>query len=347
MNKILVLTNNPQKQSVPRINTNKPEIRHENILKLLQQIQHFEILFTELKLNTDKLKELNVHHPDMIDYFINCYKSFLESPDPAFNYKDDGIIPYSFQTTRVATETIKNLTYWKQSGIWCQDVMTPIFEHTWQTMLESANNCFIAAQCIEFNKRQTIYCLNLYPGHHAKYDTYGGYCFLNNAAICARSLQNTYPHLRIGIIDLDHHAGNGTEQIFKDDQNVTTVSIHANPLFDYPYYDGYPTTNTSTNLNLTFDNGCDVKEYINLLAQAMQFICPFDVLIIPFGADTYKNDPDASSLCKCGLDIGDYEIIGKFIRKFSEDKPIIVTQEGGYDVDNVDKIVISLLSGLR
>ncbi len=58
-------------------------------------------------------------------------------------------------------------------------------------------------------KYEVYYCLNMYPGHHASQNTYGGYCFLNNGAICAKRLQkNGYNN--IAILDIDYHAGDGT-----------------------------------------------------------------------------------------------------------------------------------------
>jgi acetoin utilization deacetylase AcuC-like enzyme len=121
----------------------------------------------------------------------------------------------------------------------------------------------------------------MYPGHHAERSVYGGYCFLNNGAICAKSLQ--------------------------------------------------------------------ANNFGNIAILALEFIDTnkIDALIIAFGGDTYKNNPDASSLCRCGLDIPDYELIGRhIIENIESDIPIIVTQEGSYDMEHMDKISYSFLKGL-
>ena len=74
---------------------------------------------------------------------------------------------------------------------------------------------------------------------------------------------------------------------------------------------------------------------------------PIEILIVPFGGDTYKDDPDASDLCRCSLDIEDYKNIGELISLNFPDIPIVVTQEGGYNMENISNIVHSFLSGIN
>lgn len=344
--KVIILTTQPQEQTVTRINTNKPEVRHANILSACPSDQtHCEVHFVNQVLTSDILKSLDVHNPLMIDYLQHCYESFKANPDRNYDFLENGVVPYTFNKSIVSDSTIAKLDYWKQAGIWGKDVMSPIFEQTWQTALESANNCYLAKDYVSKSGGEVVYCLNIYPGHHASYNTYGGYCFLNNGAICAKSLQSN-GFRKIVILDLDHHAADGTAQIFISDNDVTTVSIHANPELDYPFYEGYIDENTKQNINFVFGN--NEQNYLQLVTQAMNIINyqTYDVLIIAFGGDTYKNDPDASDFCKCGLDIEDYYKIGQFIKSQVTDRPIIVTQEGGYDVTNIHKIVWSFMEGL-
>ena len=76
------------------------------------------------------------------------------------------------------------------------------------------------------------------PGHHAARDYYGGYCFLNNAAIAAQRLRDDGA-ARVAILDVDYHHGNGTQDIFYERADVLYASIHADPSSDFPYFLGY------------------------------------------------------------------------------------------------------------
>lgn len=343
MESIIVLTSYHRDQTVERTSTNKPEVRHEVILCDLSN--SCRIVFPNQELDIVKLKELNVHKAELINYLKGCYSSFANDPYEDYDYKDIGVVPYNFKRNP-DHYALTHLTFWKQSGIWAKDAMTPIFEDTWNVALESANNCYCVRNYITYNQKQTIYCLNMYPGHHAGRKEYGGYCFLNNAAICAQTLhKQTNKH--IAILDLDYHAGDGTYNIFDMNETITAVSIHADPSLDYPFYDGYSADNFR-NKNIIFSPNTGVDAYLQLVDQAMEYINEVEcaVLIVAFGGDTFKNDPDASIRCRCNLDIPDYELIGKLIRSKIPNKPIVVTQEGGYDMEHIDQIVHSFLEGL-
>ncbi|MCA9552840.1 MAG: hypothetical protein KC933_22590, partial [Myxococcales bacterium] len=75
------------------------------------------------------------------------------------------------------------------------------------------------------------------PGHHAERRTFGGFCYLNNAAIAAERLS---AHGKVAILDLDYHHGNGQQDIFFRRGDVLTVSIHGHPRFAYPFFCGFP-----------------------------------------------------------------------------------------------------------
>jgi acetoin utilization deacetylase AcuC-like enzyme len=84
------------------------------------------------------------------------------------------------------------------------------------------------------------YALVSHPGHHAGFASAGGYCYLNNAAVLARSLSSSSLSLtRLAILDVDYHAGNGTASLFYDDPDVLVCSIHGDPNGDYPWNAGY------------------------------------------------------------------------------------------------------------
>lgn len=348
MNNLIVLTSKPQNETVPRINTNKPEVRHKNILDELND-NDVTPIYPELQLTSDILKVIKIHDPRMIDFLENCYESFRKNPDEGYDFLENGVVPYTMFKYEPSIELIERLDYWKQAGIWGRDMMTPIFEHTWKTILESANNCYCVKDYIIKNTKQVIYCLNLYPGHHAGRD-YGGYCFVNNGAVCAKNLLlSTEEFKKITILDLDYHAGDGTKEIFYNNPDVTTVSIHADVNLDYPFYDCENFTDEVSRFkDINFGPNTNLRDYLDYVRQAFGFINSqdYDAIIIAFGGDTFKNDPDASKSCRCKLDVQDYEEIGKYISISVGNKPIIITQEGGYNMENIGKIVCSFLKGL-
>lgn len=114
---------------------------------------------------------------------------------------------------------------------------------------------------------------------------------------------------------------------------------------------------TKNTLNIPF-GGPRIKEthieqYIQHLAEAMVFLKQhqIDYLIIAFGGDTYKDDPDVSQHSRCGLEVKDYHTIGKYIKLslacMDKKTKIIITQEGGYDLEHIALIVESFLDGLQ
>ena len=83
----------------------------------------------------------------------------------------------------------------------------------------------------------TVYALTTQPGHHASTALYGGYCYVNNAAVCAQLLHDK-GYGRVGVLDVDYHAGNGTQQLFYQSAHVIVASLHIDPDVDYPYNTG-------------------------------------------------------------------------------------------------------------
>ena len=117
------------------------------------------------------------------------------------------------------------------------------------------------------------YALCRPPGHHAGRDTYGGYCYLSNAAIAAQYLLEQ-GRQRTAILDIDLHHGNGTQQIFYERADVLYVSIHIDPATHYPHFFGY-TQETGAgkgwgyNLNIPLPAGTGDGAYLEALAQAL------------------------------------------------------------------------------
>ena len=149
--------------------------------------------------------------------------------------------------------------------------------------------------------------VNLLGGlHHAGINDSSGFCIFNDHGIAIRKLQGWDPSTRSEqiktacVLDLDVHAGNGTQEIFYSDPCVLTISIHQDPTFFYPGT-GFPWQKgdgkgEGFNVNITLPPGTEEKEYLQALDKALIRIADFkpDLLIIILGVDTYKDDPLAS-----------------------------------------------------
>ena len=122
--------------------------------------------------------------------------------------------------------------------------------------------------------------------HHAYRDTGSGFCVFNDSAIAARTLQKEVsPSLKIAVIDLDVHQGNGTASILQNDDSIFTLSIHGE--------NNFPFKKEESDLDLGLADGCNDETYLYSLGQCLnQLDARFkaDCLIFLAGADPHEGD---------------------------------------------------------
>lgn len=231
------------------------------------------------------------------------------------------------------------------AGNWCFDTGTPLDRTTLSAALGSAG-CALAAAAAVREGEPLAYALCRPPGHHATRGSYGGYCYVNNAALAARMLR---PRRRVAVLDIDVHHGNGTQSLFWRDPRVLFVSIHEHPDRCFPYFAGHPSEvgegrGRGTTLNVTEEAGCDGARYVQLLeSQVIPVLRAFrpDVLVLSAGFDTYALDP----IGRFALQTHDYLDVGRRIGRLG--LPTVVVQEGGYHVEHLGRNALALLDGLR
>lgn len=354
MPSLVVVSNFDDTMTIPhRMATNKPEKRQQLIHNFLQQQGYKMVSAKNCNTVHDALQAC--HDAKYLHFLKNIWASWMAQDVQDLDYSyEDGIIPYHFPREK-NDSMFANLPLWKQmgkknyfftkfTGAYANDMSTPIFANTYKLALESAQNSVLGAQLVLDGGCNVAYCLNTLPGHHAARAGYGGYCFLNNPALCAYELRKSLQ--KIAILDVDYHHGDGTQHAFYQDPHVYTVSIHADPKWDYPSYCGHVEESTASNVNLIFGKKATWQEYSPLLQQAMQQIVQFgaEAIVLSFGADTVDGDPDPSKLYGCSLSVDSYYEMGKMIG--SANIKVVVTQEGGYYLDKVPHIVHNLLQGL-
>jgi len=224
------------------------------------------------------------------------------------------------------------------------DAGTPITAGTWTAARAAANVALTGARLIA-DGAPAAFALCRPPGHHAAGDFYGGYCFLNNAAIAAQALRDSGA-ARIAILDIDYHHGNGTQAIFYDRADVFFVSLHGHPKQEYPYFLGYEDeTGTAAgegyNLNLPLPWGTDFAAWSAALEQACRRIAAFapDAVVVSLGVDTFERDP----ISRFRLKSEEYPRIGARVAALGV--PTLFVMEGGYAVAEIGVNAVNVLTG--
>ncbi len=164
---------------------------------------------------------LAVHDAGFVRYLQNAY-----TENAAYFKKAQPVFPSTFHVRRGVRKPTGILG---EAGYYAFGVGSPLLEGTWAAAYGSAQCALAAAEAVR-NGQPAAYALCRPPGHHADHDLYGGFCYLNNAAIAARWLGP-----QVAVLDIDYHHGNGTQSIFYEDPTVLFCSIHAHPDDDYPY----------------------------------------------------------------------------------------------------------------
>lgn len=280
-----------------------------------------------------------IHEHGMLSLLQNAYDRLVQTHDlPA-------AIPDYFQIGTGRVRPRKPRSLMGQLGYYCNDMMTPIMAHTWDVAYWTAQTALSAAALVAAEGDSKAYALCRPPGHHAGSNFFGGYCYLNNAAIAAHWLvQQGY---RVAVLDIDFHHGNGTQDIFYGRSDVLTCSIHIDPLLDYPgfwgYADEYGTGHGQNfNFNYPLPYQTSEAEYLVTLQEALEKIRLFvpDQLVVSLGVDALADDP----LGGFDLSPASYGRIAQAIAGLK--LPTIIVQEGGYNLETVGTAVVTFLQNL-
>ncbi len=229
-------------------------------------------------------------------------------------------------------------------GYYSFDAGTPIVEGTWDAALAAAQCALTAAAWVAEGER-SAYALCRPPGHHAGHATFGGYCFLNNAALAAQHLRD-HGFSRVAVLDVDYHHGNGTQDIFWERSDVLFVSIHGSPETEYPYFLGYADergagAGEGYTRNFPLPGGTTWETYSVTLDAALDTIGAFapEALVVSLGVDTYEGDP----ISAFALQTHHFPLMGRRLAKLKV--PTVFVQEGGYAVEAIGTNVAGVLEG--
>jgi acetoin utilization deacetylase AcuC-like enzyme len=231
-----------------------------------------------------------------------------------------------------------------RAGFYAIDRDCPILAGTWDAAYWSAQTALTAAGLVRAGQ-PVAYALCRPPGHHASASQYGGYCYLNNAAIAARSLQGS--GARVAIVDIDYHHGNGTQEIFYADPTVLYCSLHADPDEEYPYFWGAADEPGSgaglgANRNWPLPAGVDDEAYLQALDEALAVVAGYQpaYLVISAGFDLVQGDPSTTT-GGFGVTVEGLVQIGRRLAALAV--PAVVVQEGGYQIDRLGEMAVRFL----
>ena len=278
-----------------------------------------------------------VHDKAYLDFLASCWTEWegSEATDKSV------LLPATFALRRSPRKPKSLLG---RAGYYLMDLSACIVERTYEASLAAANCAVSAAQAI-LDGENSAFALCRPPGHHAGRDYAAGYCFINNAAVAANSLSSEG---KVTVLDIDYHAGNGTEELFYERSDVLTISIHADPNFEYPHFVGYADEHGAGkgfgfHHNFPLPAKTNDTSYLKTLDKALDIIRKFEpkYLVISAGMDLYRDDKLGTfKITRTGI-----AEIGKRIAALGLSTAIVM--EGGYNTEALGKNIVALLKGLR
>ena len=278
---------------------------------------------------------LAIHDADYVEFLRTAHDEWRAAG------REGDAIGYAWPVVRRRDLSLQRVD--ARLGRYSFDAATPIAEGTWEAVYWSAQTALSALGAILGGEARNAFALCRPPGHHAGADYYGGYCYLNNAAIAADRARRS--GRRVAVLDIDYHHGNGTQDIFYEDGEILFVSLHADPVTDYPFYWGHADergeeAGKGKNLNLPLPRGTEVSEYLGALDRGLEVIREHgaDLIVLSFGADTFEEDP----ISYFRLRRDDYPVIASRIA--ASGLPVLIVMEGGYAVDELGRNVEAFLS---
>lgn len=280
---------------------------------------------------------LQVHDRSFVSFLQTAWQQWIAA------YGEFDALPLNWAVRTMRQDRIPETIEGKLS-YYSFDAGTPIVAGTWQAAIAAANVALTGQDLLVHGER-SVFALCRPPGHHAARDFYGGYCFLNNAAIAAQALVEAGAE-RVAVLDVDYHHGNGTQAIFYDRSDVLFISLHAHPSQSFPYFLGFEDetgvgSGEGYNRNYPLPLGTDWAIYKNSLTHALQTIQDYspEALVVSLGVDTYDQDPISSFR----FTTDDYYRLGETIAQLQ--KPTLIVMEGGYAIDAIGINVVNFLQG--
>ena len=308
--------------------------RMDYILHRLDEVKLGEIIAPR-EFGMDPI--LGIHDADYVSFLENCWDDWRTE------YETGEAIPSVWPARRMQQRRPNHID--GKLGYYALAGETAICSGTWEAARASVNVAFEGAA--RLNEERAAFSLCRPPGHHATIDMYGGYCFLNNAALAAQYLLDNGAE-RIAILDVDFHHGNGTQDIYYHRDDVLFISLHGAPEDAFPHFLGYADeigegVGEGFNINLPMPPGTQFGPWREALKQALDRITIHspDALIVSLGTDTFEKDP--ISFFKLKSD--DFLVMGSDLATLN--LPTLFVMEGGYAIEEIGTNAVNVLQGFE
>ena len=272
-------------------------------------------------------------HPEKIDRVTAVIDNFKKIDNKQLIWKKQTKFDQSFLTNTHSSKYIDLVgKSFPKTGLTYLDGDTVVSPGSKKATQDAVGSIIAAIDGVQKQEFKNAFCAVRPPGHHAEKDKAMGFCIYNNVAVGANYLIQKYNYSKVAIIDFDVHHGNGTQDIFYDNEKVLYISTH-----QYPYYPGSGSKNETGNhnniLNIPLDAGTTAKEYLNAYEYVLKKLKTFkpEFLLFSAGFDAHIDDP----LAQLKLQSEDFYTITKRTLEISKlfcNGNVVSILEGGYDL---------------
>ena len=272
-------------------------------------------------------------HPEKIDRVTVVIDNFRKLDNKNLIWKK----PTNFdQDLLIKTHSLNYINQvqksFPQNGFNFLDGDTVVSPGSKDATKDAVGSILAAIEGVQNKDFKNAFCAVRPPGHHAEKEKAMGFCIYNNVAVGANYLIEKYKYNKIAIIDFDVHHGNGTQDIFYDNEKVLYISTH-----QYPYYPGSGSEKEKGKYNNIFniplEAGTTAVEYLNAYEHVLNKLKEFkpEFLLFSAGFDAHIDDP----LAQLRLSSEDFYTLTK--RTLEISKPfcngnVVSILEGGYDL---------------
>ena len=272
-------------------------------------------------------------HPEKIDRVTAVINNFKKLNNKNLIWKKTVEFDQSLLINTHSSEYINQVSQsFPENGLAFLDGDTVVSPGSKEASKDAVGSIIAAIDGVQNKEFKNAFCAVRPPGHHAEKERAMGFCIYNNVAVGANYLIKKYKYNKIAIVDFDVHHGNGTQDIFYNNEKVLYISTH-----QYPYYPGSGSEKEKGNFNNIFniplEAGTTAEEYLNAYEHVLKKLKEFrpEFLLFSAGFDAHIDDP----LAQLKLGSEDFYKITKRTLEFSKSfckGNVVSILEGGYDL---------------
>jgi acetoin utilization deacetylase AcuC-like enzyme len=289
---------------------------------------------------------LAVHDAALVEFLASAWETWDASrvrEDPG----QDRVVPYVFAHVGLAAQPLAVPTaVWARTGYFAYDTMTLIGPGTWPAVRAAIDVVLTAVDLVVAGAPHAYACCRP-PGHHACRSCFGGSCYLNNSAVAAEALAQR--GVKVAVVDIDAHHGNGTQELFWGRADVLVASVHVDPGAGwFPHFLGFADetgggAGEGATMNVTVQPGSGDDVWLDAVRRVARWARDggAKALVVPLGVDAAAGDPESplrvtpSGFREAGRVLGELGL------------PTVLVQEGGYDLATLGPLVREVLVGVE